>query len=430
MTKSKAYAAVPVNRVLLERLTQGRQDLEVVVGADIGKFEILAVPRWPDAVFGRPWCVHNPHQIPDLIGLLLRLAQGRRLRVALEPSGTYGDPLRQALHDAGLDVWRVSPKAAHDYAEIFDGVPSQHDGKDAAVVAELATLGKASPWPYQARADWEQELAYWVDWLDAQRRLLALWAGRLEGLLARHWPEATRVLKLTSATLLQTLAQYGGPQALAADVQAAGQLARWGGRRLDPDKVQRLLAEAHSSVGVRLGTVETLRLQEYARQAWAARQQMRRSRGQLAELVRGRPVLEAQAQVVGRATACVLWACVGDPRHYPCGAAYRKAMGLNLTERSSGVHAGKLHISKRGSPQARRWLYLAALRLSRQAGVREWYLAKKSRDGQEAKRAVVGVMRKLVLALYQVGAQGARFEIGRLFPGAAGVAVGEGAAEE
>ena len=79
--------------------------------------------------------------------MLVQLAQGRQLRVALEPSGTYGDPLRQALHDAGLPALRVSPKAAHDYAEIFDGVPSQHDGKDAAVVAELAALGKAKAWP-------------------------------------------------------------------------------------------------------------------------------------------------------------------------------------------------------------------------------------------------------------------------------------------
>jgi hypothetical protein len=55
-------------------------------------------------------------------------------------------------------MWRVSPKAAHDYAEIFDGTPSQHDGKDAAVVAELAALGKATAWPYQVKEVWEQEL--------------------------------------------------------------------------------------------------------------------------------------------------------------------------------------------------------------------------------------------------------------------------------
>jgi len=67
MSQSKAYSAVPVNRVLLEPLTRGRQGLDVVVGADIGKFDILVVPRWPDADFGRPWRVQNPQQVPDLV---------------------------------------------------------------------------------------------------------------------------------------------------------------------------------------------------------------------------------------------------------------------------------------------------------------------------------------------------------------------------
>jgi len=388
-----------------------------MVGFDIGKYEILAVPRWGNADFGRPWRVLNPSQIPDLIGLLLPLGHGRQLRLALEPSGTYGDALRQALHDAALPVLRVSPKAAHDYAEIFDGVPSQHDGKDAAVVAELAALGKASAWPYETVPQWQQELAYWVDWLETQRQLLVIWSGRLEALLARHWPEATRVLKLTRATLLRTLVYYGGPQALAADTQAQTRLASWGGVWLDADKVQQLLAVARSSVGIRQGPVQTRQLQQYAGCALEALGQMRRARKELATLVRGRKELQAQAAVVGSATACVLWACVGDPRDYPCGEAYRKAMGLNLTERSSGTSKGELHISKRGKPQPRRWLYLAAMRLVKQSALRGWYQAKKGSGGKEAKRALVALMRKLALALYQVGAKGATFDAERLLPG-------------
>jgi transposase len=430
MSKSKPYSAVAVNHVPVELLLAGRQGQDLVVGFDIGKFEILAVPRWGPADFGRPWRVRNPDQIPELIRLLLTLAVGRRLQLALEPSGTYGDALRQACADAHLQLWRVNPKAAHDYAEIFDGTPSQHDGKDAAVVAELAALGKAALWPYATLAPWEQELAYWVDWLQAQRQLLVLWSGRLEGLLARHWPEATRTLKLTSATLLQALAYYGGPQALAADPGATARLADWGGRWLVADKVQQVLACARSSVGIRQGAVQIRQLQCYAAEALQARQQVRRCRRQLTELVRGREVLEAQAAVVGSATACVLWASVGDPRNYPCGQAYRKAMGLNLTESSSGTHQGQLHISKRGKPQTRHWLYLAALRLVKEAGVQQWYEAKKARDGQEAKRALVAVMRKLVLALYQVGAKGAPFAARRLFAEQAAAAVGQESARD
>jgi hypothetical protein len=39
---------------------------------------------------------------------------------------------------------------------------------------------------------------------------------------------------------------------------------------------------------------------------------------------------------------------IPDPHNYPCGEAYRKAMGLNLKERSSGKHQGKLKITKCG----------------------------------------------------------------------------------
>jgi len=417
--KSRAYAASAVNRVDAERLIEGRAGQGLVVGVDVGKYEILAVARWPDGQFERPWRTANPEQIPEFVGLLGRLAQGRALTVALEPSGTYGDPLRQALSDAAIVVQRVSPKAAHDYAEIFDGVPSQHDGKDAAVVAELAALGKSSVWTYAAKDAWEQELAYWVDWMDGQRRMLLMWSGRVEALLSRHWPEATRVLKGSSATLLRTLAVYGGPAALAADGQAALKLTRWGGRFLDPDKVKRLLASAAGSLGVRVGEVDERRLRAYAEEALRARREVRRSDRRLRRLTADHPVIQAQGRVVGVPTACVLWAGTGDPRQYPCGAAYRKAMGLNLVERSSGIFQGKLKISKRGSPQSRRWLYLAALRLSQRSGVQRWYQAKKNKDGQEAKRALVGLMRKLVLALYQVSVRGAVFDARRLFPGGA-----------
>jgi transposase len=416
--KSKAYRATAVNRIDAVGVSQGHWGQAVMVGLDIGKYRILAVARWPDGQFERPWLVANPEQLPDLLALLRQLADGRSLTVALEPSGTYGDPLRQALTDAGLTVQRVSPKAAHDYAEVFDGVPSQHDGKDAAVVAELAALGKGVPWPAVAATVWEQELAYGVEWLDAQRRIYGVWLNRLEGLLARHWPEVTRLLKLSSATLLRGLARYGSPAALAADPAAAARLRHWGKAFLRPAKVEQVLASAKTTYGVRLGEIERRRLQQYAVQALAARREVRRSQRQVRALAQAEPVLQAQGRAVGVATACVLWASLGDPRQYGSGPAYRKAMGLNLVERSSGVYQGEVRISKRGQPRVRRWLYLAVLRLLRREGVRDWYRSKKQQGRRATGKALVGVMRKLALALYRVAVTGAAFEPRRLFPGA------------
>ena len=414
MTTNKAYRAINVKSLNLGSWLEGRAGVAATLGLDISKHDLYGILRWRDGRFERPFRADNPVQVPGVTAVLHRLAQGRDLRIALEPTGTYGDALRQALDDAGLVVHRVSPKAAHDYAEVFDGVPSQHDGKDAAVVAELAALGKASVWPFRAAAG-DQELAYWVDGLEAQRRVLSIGSGRLEGLLARHWPEATRVLGVTSGVLLRCLTQYGGPAGLAADAAALAQVRRWGGPRLSAAKAAALVASASASVGVRQGEFDVRRVQECAAALVAARREMGVCRRRLEELAAAHAILKAQAAVVGGATACVLWVYVGDPRGYECGAAYRKAMGLNLTERSSGRWQGKVHISHRGPPEVRRWLYYAALRLCRREGVRGWYAAKKARDGGLAGRALVGLARKLALALYQVGAEGVVFEARRLF---------------
>ena len=415
--RSRAYRATAVKRVDWETLSAGRDGQAAQVGLDIGKEEVLAVLRWHDGHFERPWLVKNPSEAAELTSLLKRVGKDRMLRLAMEPTGTYGDVLRQAIADAGWHLDRVSTKASHDYAEVFDGVPSQHDGKDAAIVAELAAMGKCREWPYESRSETEQEMAYWVDWMDAQQRQYMMWLGRLEGLMSRHWPEARQWLKLSSATLLRALQYYGGPMALGADAGAAEQLSRWGGPYLKATIIRGLIDSARGSVGVRQGEIDVRRMQQYAGQALAARGEITQSKRHLAKLACGHAVIQAQAKAVGVATACVLWVYLGPPSAYSCGAAYRKAMGLNLAERSSGMYQGKLRISKRGFGQVRRWLYFAALRLIAQSPIGRWYQRKKAKDGEGAKRALIGVMRKLALALYAVGEQGATFEAGRLFPG-------------
>jgi transposase len=91
-------------------------------------------------------------------------------------------------------------------------------------------------------------------------------------------------------------------------------------------------------------------------------------------------------------------------------------MGLNLKERSSGKHKGQLKITKRGSGLFRRWLYFAALRASQEVEINPWYEAKKKKENGRAGKALVAIMRKLALAMYQVGARGASYEARLLFP--------------
>jgi transposase len=158
-------------------------------------------------------------------------------------------------------------------------------------------------------------------------------------------------------------------------------------------------------------------MQQFATLALAAYRETQKSRRELKRLAAGNAVIQRQAKAVGVATACVLWAALGAPNHYPFAQAYRKAMGLNLKERSSGKHKGKLKITKRGPSIVRRWLYFAAMRMSQDPAVRPWYEAKKAKDGDRGTGALIGIARKLALALHSVGVRDEPFEAWRLFPG-------------
>jgi transposase len=412
--KRKAYSCQSVKTVNLKKLLAGRESQDAWVGIDVAKDDLKAVLHWGEGQFERPWNVKNPDELRAFVEVLRELAVGRKLTVALEPSGTYGDAFRQAAGDAGLVVHRVNPKAAHDYAEIFDGVPSQHDGKDAALVAELCRQGKSAAWPWTRLAEVDEQIEYWVDRMDVHRQIHQTWVGRLEGRVARHWPEAGQLLKINSRTLLESLAEYGGPKWLVADEQAAGKLKGWGRGYLKPEKLQALLASARDTMGVRQSDLDRRRMREMARSALAARREVRLARRRLHALVRHRPAIQAMGEVVGIGTACVLWACLGDPRGYYCAGAYVKAMGLNLAERSSGRWKGHLKISKRGYGIVRYWMYLAALREVKKEPARSWYEAKRRKEGDKGGKGLVAIMRRLAYALQPV-AHGEWFDASRMF---------------
>ncbi len=158
--------------------------------------------------------------------LCWRLSQGAGLVVeaVMESSGTYGDVLRQQLLERGVPVFRMSGKRTHDAAEVYDGVPSLHDAKSAAIIAKLHADGGSVPWP--ALAAEKRELKAAIATMDLYRAHHQRLIHSLESSLARHWPELTQHLELSSATLVALLAQLGGPRDVAADLEQARRLLR------------------------------------------------------------------------------------------------------------------------------------------------------------------------------------------------------------
>ena len=138
-------------------------------------------------------------------------------------------------------------------------------------------------------------------------------------------------------------------------------------------------------------------------------------RSAVEDAIEGYEDVEAISEVVGKATAAVFKAGVGDFRDFDSPEALLKMFGLNLKEKSSGKHKGQLKISKRGPSEARSYLYWATLRMIHSSPIfKAWHQKKIERDGGLRQKSVVALMRKLVKGLWHV-ARGKTFDATKLF---------------
>lgn len=409
----RRYRAIDVKSVKFEALAARVEGQRLVVGVDTGKEEFRAalMVSNEEVVTTVKWS--HPGGSLEAVEWLLELPAAR-LEVALEPTGRYGDAVRGLLLERGVAVSRVSPKRVHDLREAYDGTPSSHDSKSAALVAKLHWDGASEPWPL--RSERERELVSVVRLLGIYEQQKQSNLNRLEAHLARHWPELLELVKLGSATQLALVETYGSPQAVAQDPAGARACMRQAGRGgLKPETVEAILASAQRSVGVAMVAGEREAVRELVAEIRRNDERARHFERQVHALVADEASVASMAEVVGTKTAAVLMAELGDPQRYRNASCYEKALGLNLVEESSGKLQGRRTISKRGPGLARWYLYLAVLRLiQRDELVRAWYEAKVARDGGVKGKALVAVMRKLSRALWHV-AQGSHFDARLLF---------------
>lgn len=413
--KKRSYRSVKVKAVDWEKLGEVVRGERVVFAIDVAKERLVGsvvLASTEEVRLNVSW--EHPGESAEVARLVTGLP-ALKLEVALEPSGTYGDPLRWLFLRRGVEVYRVSPKRSHDAAEVYDGVPSWHDVKSAGLIAKLHVHGASERWPL--RSEGERELAAAVRTMGMYDKQAQCNLSRLEAQLARHWPELTTVLDLVSATVLEVVKEYGTPEAVVREEEAARRLMRRvGGALLREEKVLAVVEGARRSIGVPATEGERRAMQELAAEILRCRAAGRRAKAVVKALVEGDEAAQRMGAVIGKTTAAVVISSVGDPRRFESAGALEKAMGLNLKERSSGKHEGQLKITKRGPGECRFYLYLAALRLlMKDPVVAKWYERKVGRDGGKAKnKAVIAVTRKLAKALWHV-ARGARFDATLLF---------------
>lgn len=414
---NRPYAACEIKDVDVEKLRQQFGESSVAVGVDIAKemvFACLMGLHWSNYFIVK---FNLRNELGSFVELLSAL-QARETHVIWEPSGVYGDPLRASLEsEEGIELFKMRPHKVGAASELFDDVPSLHDGKAAWLLARLHRYEVSEQW--RNLSEERRAVRARLDEVERREKNLDRLASDLERWLGRHWLEVTQYLKLKSATLLALLEKFGSAQAVARQPEVAHQYMRKISRgKLSETKIRAVLDAARNTHGVVPVEAEREQVQSIASDMRRLKKELSDRESRLKSSSESDRTIHGLKGLGGLRLGCALVVLLGDPVDYGSAYQYEKGAGLNLKERSSGRHKGELKITKRGPGRVRKYLYLFACRMiQRENGcpcVRAYYLERMRRNGNCSLKALTAVMRKLIKALYHVG-RGAEYEPAKLF---------------
>ena len=217
MSRSIAYRSVKVQRVAVaEVLAKLKGSMQLIAGIDVSKAKInVAFASVSGEILSQFHCSQND-ELPAFFALCKQFYEhGVEVKIAMEPTGVYGDVLRHQAYERRLTVLRVSAKKVFDSKELFDSVASPHDAKDAVVIAKLAAQGIATEWKPESAM--RREARALIATRDLHFDVHQRHVGRLEAVVQRHFPELSTLLEVhRSRKVVLLLATFGSPVAIVA----------------------------------------------------------------------------------------------------------------------------------------------------------------------------------------------------------------------
>jgi transposase len=392
----------------------------LVVGIDVAKRRHVATIRLPDGIKKRAFSFSNDRSGFDKLvarAESARVSTGLRgIVFAIESSGHYGHALMHFLIWGGYQVVGINPAHTKRAKELEDNSPEKNDSKDSRIISDLAAQGRgrAVMIPRGVYADLRR-LGKLRERLSVERTRIM---NRYKGLVDLVFPELNIILRdVGSVSIRRLLARYPSAVAVARLEfrKLASWLWRWSMGHIREEQCHRIHRAANESVGVKEGLD-------------AARLEMRQTLEAL-KVVEGRisEVEAAQEQALlrvsyagwllsipqtGVVTVATILGETGHLPQYRNADAVIKLAGFNLYTKSSGAFKGKTRITRRGRPLLRRYLYLAALRLSKPgsplAEFHDRLLPSKAKP-----QIAVAACRKLVRVMVAVVRDGVNYETGR-----------------
>jgi transposase len=391
--------------------------LQQIVGIDVGSETAACAVYTPaKTLVGKPFEVSND---TDGFAVLHRKLTATGIvpastLVGFEATGRYWEALYQFLTDQGYQVQVLHPVQTAQFAR-QRGLRAKTDRLDATTIARLLLSGEARPVyvPDEQIQTYRELVRVHTNLSDEAARYKL----EIRDLVRALFPEFTQVFAdPTGATALGLLAAYPGAQAIvAAGVEAvAAKLRELAPRHYGRPAAQRLVALA-----------ETTNARHVARTARATSlrilcDQLVHTQANLAELETATQQLlnddtgASGLRTVpefGPKTQAVIRAELGDVTRFERSDQVIAYASLDITVRQSGKWRGQPKLSKRGSGLLRRLLYMAALACLRRksSAFKDYYGALAAR-GLSGKKALIAVMRKMLLVAYRLLKSGAAYD--------------------
>lgn len=110
MTRSIAYRSVKVQRIeVVEVLAKLKGASQLVAGVDVSKAKINVACASPSGEILSQFHCSQDDELPAFFALCRQFYEhGVEVKIAMEPTGVYGDVLRHQAYERGLTVLRVS----------------------------------------------------------------------------------------------------------------------------------------------------------------------------------------------------------------------------------------------------------------------------------------------------------------------------------
>jgi transposase len=388
-----------------------------VVGLDVGSETCLVAVLTPDKrVVRKPFAIANAGEgFTHLDQQLVQLGCApHQILVGLEATGRYWENAYYFLQQRGYRLLLLHPAQTHHFAQ-RRGLRAKTDKLDAVTIARVLLSDDARPAyvPNELTATYRELVRLHSNLSDEAAR----YKNEIQDLLVVLFPEYTQVFKDPSRkTALAVLRTYPSAQAVAAVglEPLTALFETTAPRNYGRDTAERLLALAQKS------SASPLAVAARGRSLAILADQLTHTQANLAELEHEIEALVRKDQGAtglqsvpefGPKTRAVLRAELGEVDRFARSEQVVAYAGLDITVKESGKWKGQRKLSKRGSGELRRTLYLAAMRCVRRAdsAFGAYYRALSAR-GLKGNAALMAVMRKMLVVAYHLLRSGESYD--------------------